>query len=311
MNVVQIRNCSKKYDKNNFFSLENINLQIKNGEIVGLVGPNGAGKTTLIKILSGLLKPTEYEEVKVLGEDIYKGKGKIPKVGLILNSNQLYDDLTVMENIYFFLRMHKIKKNKENILSLLKKFDLEGRENTLVKSLSTGMKQKLNIIRVILLEVQFLILDEPTSGLDPISKADVHNLLDTLAKEMNITILISSHIMNEVQRLCTRVIFLNKGRIIKDSYMDTIFKEFYKEVVEIRLSKEDTYKMHKKLRDYGIKKYIVFEQNDNSTALIMERIESIEDFISKFQIKSFTERPIQLEDIFFYELYKDGLGDTK
>lgn len=194
---------------------------------------------------------------------------------------------------------------------MLKKFDLEGRENTLVKSLSTGMKQKLNIIRVILLEVQFLILDEPTSGLDPISKADVHNLLDTLAKEMNITILISSHIMNEVQRLCTRVIFLNKGRIIKDSYMDTIFKEFYKEVVEIRLSKEDTYKMHKKLRDYGIKKYIVFEQNDNSTGLIMERIESIEDFISKFQIKSFNERPIQLEDIFFYELYKDGLGDTK
>ncbi|CCJ32940.1 ABC transporter ATP-binding protein [Caloramator australicus] len=311
MNIVNVRNCSKKYEKNNFFSLENINLQIKNGEIVGLVGPNGAGKTTLIKILSGLLKPTEYEEVKVLGEDIYKGKGKIPKVGLILNSNQLYDDLTVMENLYFFLRMHKIKKNKENILSLLKKFDLEGRENTLVKSLSTGMKQKLNIIRVILLEVQFLILDEPTSGLDPISKADVHNLLDTLAKEMNITILISSHIMNEVQRLCTRVIFLNKGRIIKDSYMDTIFKEFYKEVVEIRLSKEDTYKMHKKLRDYGIKKYIVFEQNDNSTGLIMERIESIEDFISKFQIKSFNERPIQLEDIFFYELYKDGLGDTK
>lgn len=87
-------------------------MQIKNGEIVGLVGPNGAGKTTLIKILSGLLKPTEYEEVKVLGEDIYKGKGKIPKVGLILNSNQLYDDLTVMENLYFFLRMHKIKKIK-------------------------------------------------------------------------------------------------------------------------------------------------------------------------------------------------------
>lgn len=307
MNIVQIKNCSKKYNKNEFFSIENIDLKIGKGEIVGLIGPNGAGKTTLIKTLSGLLKPTEYEEFKILGDDIYKGKMKVPKVGLVLNSNQMYDGLTVMENIQFFLKMHKIKKNKEEIMSLLKRFNLQGRESSLVNSLSTGMKQKLNIIRIVLLEVQFLILDEPTSGLDPVSKSDVHNLLYTLSKEMNITILISSHIMNEVQRLCTRVVFLNKGQIIKDNNMDDIFKEFHKDVIELRISKDETKEMDKRLRDYGIKKYIIWSQNDNSTALIMEKIARKETFISKLQISSFNERPVQLEDVFFYELYKDGL----
>ncbi|MBU5255823.1 ABC transporter ATP-binding protein [Tissierella praeacuta] len=307
MNIVQIKNCSKKYNKNEFFSIENIDLKIGKGEIVGLIGPNGAGKTTLIKILSGLLKPTEYEELKILGDDIYKGKMKVPKVGLVLNSNQMYDGLTVMENIQFFLKMHKIKKNKEEIMSLLKRFNLQGRESSLVNSLSTGMKQKLNIIRIVLLEVQFLILDEPTSGLDPVSKSDVHNLLYTLSKEMNITILISSHIMNEVQRLCTRVVFLNKGQIIKDNNMDDIFKEFHRDVIELRISKDETKEMDKRLRDYGIKKYIIWSQNDNSTALIMEKIARKETFISKLQISSFNERPVQLEDVFFYELYKDRL----
>ncbi|MGJ0846320.1 ABC-2 type transport system ATP-binding protein [Tissierella praeacuta DSM 18095] len=307
MNIVQIKNCSKKYNKNEFFSIENIDLKIGKGEIVGLIGPNGAGKTTLIKTLSGLLKPTEYEEFKILGDDIYKGKMKVPKVGLVLNSNQMYDGLTVMENIQFFLKMHKIKKNKEEIMSLLKRFNLQGRESSLVNSLSTGMKQKLNIIRIVLLEVQFLILDEPTSGLDPVSKSDVHNLLYTLSKEMNITILISSHIMNEVQRLCTRVVFLNKGQIIKDNNMDDIFKEFHKDVIELRISKDETKEMDKRLRDYGIKKYIIWSQNDNSTALIMEKIARKETFISKLQISSFNERPVQLEDVFFYELYKDRL----
>ncbi|WP_333638090.1 ABC transporter ATP-binding protein [Tissierella praeacuta] len=307
MNIVQIKNCSKKYNKNEFFSIENIDLKIGKGEIVGLIGPNGAGKTTLIKILSGLLKPTEYEELKILGDDIYKGKMKVPKVGLVLNSNQMYDGLTVMENIQFFLKMHKIKKNKEEIMSLLKRFNLQGRESSLVNSLSTGMKQKLNIIRIVLLEVQFLILDEPTSGLDPVSKSDVHNLLYTLSKEMNITILISSHIMNEVQRLCTRVVFLNKGQIIKDNNMDDIFKEFHRDVIELRISKDETKEMDKRLRDYGIKKYIIWSQNDNSTALIMEKIARKETFISKLQISSFNERPVQLEDVFFYELHKDRL----
>ncbi len=307
MNIVQIKNCSKKYNKNEFFSIENIDLKIGKGEIVGLIGPNGAGKTTLIKTLSGLLKPTEYEEFKILGDDIYKGKMKVPKVGLVLNSNQMYDGLTVMENIQFFLKMHKIKKNKDEIMSLLKRFNLQGRESSLVNSLSTGMKQKLNIIRIVLLEVQFLILDEPTSGLDPVSKSDVHNLLYTLSKEMNITILISSHIMNEVQRLCTRVVFLNKGQIIKDNNMDDIFKEFHKDVIELRISKDETKEMDKRLRDYGIKKYIIWSQNDNSTALIMEKIARKETFISKLQISSFNERPVQLEDVFFYELYKDRL----
>lgn len=307
MNIVQIKNCSKKYNKNEFFSIENIDLKIGKGEIVGLIGPNGAGKTTLIKTLSGLLKPTEYEEFKILGDDIYKGKMKVPKVGLVLNSNQMYDGLTVMENIQFFLKMHKIKKNKEEIMSLLKRFNLQGRESSLVNSLSTGMKQKLNIIRIVLLEVQFLILDEPTSGLDPVSKSDVHNLLYTLSKEMNITILISSHIMNEVQRLCTRVVFLNKGQIIKDNNIDDIFKEFHRDVIELRISKDETKEMDKRLRDYGIKKYIIWSQNDNSTALIMEKIARKETFISKLQISSFNERPVQLEDVFFYELYKDRL----
>ncbi len=310
MNIVQIKNCSKKYSKNEFFSLKNINLKLEKGEIVGLIGPNGSGKTTLIKVLSGLLKPTEYEEVKILGDDIYKGKMKTPKVGLVLNSNQMYDDLTVMENIQFFLRMHKIKKKKEEIIALLKKFNLQDREKSLVKSLSTGMKQKLNIIRIILLDVQFLILDEPTSGLDPVSKSDVHNLLYTLSKEFNITILISSHVMNEVQRLCTRVVFLNNGQIIKDNIMEDIFKDFYKDVIEIRIPKDESEQMDQKFRDYGITKYIIWNQNDGSTALIMEYIANKDTFISKLQINSFNERPIQLEDVFFYELYKDRLEEN-
>lgn len=116
----------------------------------------------------------------------------------------------------------------DEIDSMLKLVDLYDRKSKLVRTLSTGMKQKLNIIKTMMLNVELLILDEPTSGLDPISKVEINNLLSELSQKFKVTVIISSHVMNEVERLCSRVVFLNKGMIIENCSMGDLFDKFGK-----------------------------------------------------------------------------------
>lgn len=207
--VLEIKDLSKKYD--DFEALKGISLSIERGEIIGLLGPNGAGKTTTIKIITGLLK-ADGGGVKIFGEDL---SGAIPgfikdKIGVVFEENNLYYRLSALDNLKLFAGINNISRDK--VEKLLKEYQLYEVRNKEVKKFSKGMKKRLMICRALLGEPEFLIFDEATGGLDPISAEIIRDKLLDLKKEGK-TVLLSTHYLEEADRLCDKVAFLNRGSI--------------------------------------------------------------------------------------------------
>ncbi len=206
---IVIDNLKKEYK--NITALNGINLKVKQGEIFGFLGPNGAGKTTTMKILLGLLKPSSgsTQVFKVNSTELTNNIRK--KIGVVFEENNLYKHLTGQENLEFFSSLYNTAPEKIN--QLLDFFDLNEARDLYVKNYSKGMKQRLLIARAIIADPDLLILDEPTSGLDPASIEIIHQAIEQFKKE-NKTVFLSSHFMEEVERLCDRIAFINKGEII-------------------------------------------------------------------------------------------------
>ena len=206
---IVINDLTKKYK--NITALNGINLKINQGEIFGFLGPNGAGKTTTMKILLGLLKPTAGS-TQIFGVDSTDLTNKIrKKIGVVFEENNLYKHLTGQENLEFFASLYNVPAEKIN--QLLDFFELDQARDLQLKNYSKGMKQRLLIARAIIASPDLLILDEPTSGLDPASIEIIHQAIGQFKKE-NKTVFLSSHFMEEVERLCDRIAFINNGEII-------------------------------------------------------------------------------------------------
>jgi len=293
--MTSLKNINMQYRGNDFYSLKDVSFEVTEGQIISLIGPNGAGKTTLIKIMSGLLMPTHYDKIDICGSNPYSKKSVKNNIGLILNSNQLYEDLTVKENILYYLVLNKIRKTKEEISVMLKSVGLEKKENILVKELSTGMKQKLNIAKVLLADMQLLILDEPTSGMDPISKSDIYQLLNKIKDEYNTTIIISSHAMNDVEKICDSVIFINEGKIVYNGDLELLTKKFNNEVTEIYCDDNVLNMIKDEFEESGEKYYVSANSNFNKV-IVFKKMGNMN--IKNY--KSITFRPLELEDIFFF-----------
>ena len=206
--MIEVRNLKKTYGSKTV--LKGVSFDVKEGEIFGLLGPNGAGKSTTVKILTGRLLP-EYGEVRVMGADVVKDKRSIlNQTGNVPEASNLYDRLTVRQNLEFYKKLYECKTDRvDDLLNMVR---LISEKNTQVKKLSKGMKQRVLICRALLHKPRVLFLDEPTSGLDPASADDILNLLEKLNKE-GMTILLTSHNMEEVDRLCHRVAFLDNGEV--------------------------------------------------------------------------------------------------
>ncbi|MHA1436480.1 MAG: ATP-binding cassette domain-containing protein [Promethearchaeota archaeon] len=231
--AIQTFNLTKKYNLKkggSILALNKVNIAIKEGEIFGLLGPNGAGKTTLVEILTTLLQPTSgYAEI--LGYNILKQPGKIKnKLGLMLGDEIIYYRLTGMDNLKFFGRIYGIKDYKKKIIDLATTFGLENWLNEYVEKYSRGMKLKLALCRVLLIEPEILFLDEPMLGLDPKTIKQVINII----LELNHTILITSHQMHVIEQICDRVAFLNKGTVIKVDTKEN-FQKLIRETIYIRV----------------------------------------------------------------------------
>jgi len=207
--MIRIENLVKHYGEKT--ALRGINLEIKEGEIFGLLGPNGAGKTTTIKILTGQVLPGSGK-AEIMGKDVFKKSEELkPIFGVVPENTNLYERLTVEQNLSFFCRLYQCDLN--NVERFLKEVQLEEERNTRVKDLSKGMKQKVLLLRALLHNPRILFLDEPTSGLDPSSAENIHQILRKL-NERGISILLTSHNMEEVDKLCHRVAFLDRGSIV-------------------------------------------------------------------------------------------------
>lgn len=191
-------------------AVNDISFTVQEGEIFGFLGPNGAGKTTTMKILTGQLLPS-YGEASILGMDVTKMKAEVrAAIGVVTENANLYERLSVEQNLKFFCRLYGC--STDNIDKYLDAVNLIKEKNTQVKKLSKGMKQRVLLVRALLHEPKLLMLDEPTSGLDPASADEIHRLLVRLNKE-GMTIMLTSHNMEEVDKLCDRTAFLNGGSI--------------------------------------------------------------------------------------------------
>lgn len=199
-------------------------LTLETGQVVALIGPNGAGKTTLLRIISGLWVPTRAQRLEVLGADLLKplprkkSKQWSQQLGFASNSSQLFGLLTVRENLEYVCRLYGVHKAQraERINRSMELCNVADRSGDQVWTLSTGLKQRVNIARAMVTNPKLIFLDEPTSGLDPLAANDVYGVIRRL-QNSGVTVLLSTHIMTEVNDLCDRVLFLSKGRIMADA----------------------------------------------------------------------------------------------
>lgn len=232
--IVETKNLVKVFNK--VKSVDNVNLKIKEGEIYGFLGPNGAGKSTTIKMLLGLIRANSGE-VYIFGKSIKENREEILKnIGALVESPSYYGHLTAYENLDILKRM--LKLNKEEIEEKLKLVNLWEERNKKVNEFSLGMKQRLGIAQALMGNPKLLILDEPTNGLDPAGIIEIRNLIRYLAKEKKITIIISSHILNEIELVATEVGVINKGKLLYQGSLEDLKKNSTNEVI-IGLEKKE------------------------------------------------------------------------
>ena len=211
--IIQTINLTKRYGK--LVALNNLGLEIEEGECFGYIGPNGAGKTTTIRILATLLQPT-WGEARVCGHVVgYESRKIRPLIGYVPDFFGAYEDMVVQEYLEFFAAAYDLtgKQRTQIVGDVLELTDLSHKADALVDSLSRGMKQRLSIARVLLHDPKVLLLDEPASGLDPRARIEIRELLKELHR-MGKTILISSHILPELADLCTSIGIIEQGEMI-------------------------------------------------------------------------------------------------
>lgn len=213
--ILSVKKITKKVKGR--YLLKNVSFDVEQGGICGLLGPNGSGKTTLIRLITGLIRPTQGD-ILIAGKSIVSNrKNAVMHIGAIVESPVFFPYMSGKDNLKNLARLHPQLSSKEanqKINDLLQLVGLLGRENDKVSTYSLGMKQRLGIAQALLGNPSFLILDEPVNGLDPMGIRDLRELILRLNREEGITILISSHLLDELQKVCEQIVVINNGSIL-------------------------------------------------------------------------------------------------
>lgn len=236
MPIIRINNITKKYD--DFTAVNDISFLVNKGDIFGFVGPNGAGKTTLIRMLTCILEPTSGT-IEIAGlntvEDALEIKGMI---NALPESHGYYGWMTGCKYLQFFSRLYQVECKSEETYHLLEEVGLSKQINKPVKTYSRGMKQRLGIARSLINRPSVLFLDEPTNGLDPEGRFEIHNLLKSINTKYGTTIFFSTHILDDIDRLCNRIAIINDGKIMKSGSIDEIKGKIDLEKAYLELTEE-------------------------------------------------------------------------
>jgi ABC-2 type transport system ATP-binding protein len=213
-NIIEVKNLTKMFGK--FIAVDDVSFNVKKGEIFGLLGPNGAGKSTTLRVLSTLSRPTKGSAT-IGGYDTVKHDMDVRKlIGIVSEKMIIYNRLTAKENLWFFGSLFNIPKDKLNrrIDDLLELVQLTKWKNAQVGTFSTGMRQRINVVRALLNMPQVLFLDEPTLGLDPQSSVEIRDFIKKLNQEQGTTAIITTHMMVDADLLCDRIAIVDHGKII-------------------------------------------------------------------------------------------------
>ena len=226
---IEVKNLFKFYGEQ--AAVNDISFSIKKGEIVGFLGPNGAGKSTTMKILTGYM-PATSGEVRICGEEVdVDSKETKKKIGYLPENNPLYSDMYVREYLEFVGKIYKVPNLKQRIDEMIQQVGLEVEQNKKIGMLSKGYRQRVGLAQAIIHDPEVLILDEPTTGLDPNQLVEIRELIKNIGKSK--TVMLSTHIMQEVEAICDRVIIIKSGKIVADNSASELQYEENKQVVYV------------------------------------------------------------------------------
>lgn len=292
-NIIQTRNLTKTFK--GIKAVQGVNLEIEKGEIYGFLGPNGAGKTTTIRMLLGLMQPTSGA-VEIFNQDLKKNQRAILKhIGSLVESPSYYGHLTGYENLEVTRKI--IDAPKARINEVLEIVRLIPNATKKVKSYSLGMKQRLGIANALLGNPKLLVLDEPTNGLDPSGILEIRELIQSLPKDYGITVLVSSHLLSEIDQMATKVGIISKGELIFQDSITTLRKKA-KSSIFLRVSDEE--QAWKYLLSKG--KEVAWNQDSGLelyTESDQEVAHAIDTLVKKqFSIYRVQEEKMSLEQIF-------------
>ncbi len=217
--MIKTQNLSKEFETT--VAVRDLDLTVEAGQIYAFLGPNGAGKTTTIMMLLGLEKPTSGK-IEIMGKSLDTDYFSIKRrIGVVSENQYLYDDMTAWEYLNFFGRLYEVEDREKKIKAFLERVKLYHRRNERLAGYSHGMKQKISIARALLHDPELLILDEPQNGLDPYGIQEVRDIIKE-ENQRGKTVLISSHILSEIEQTCNRVAILNKGRLVAEGPLDIV-----------------------------------------------------------------------------------------
>lgn len=240
---IKVSNITKLYGEQK--ALDNVSFEVNTGEVVGFLGPNGAGKSTMMKIITCFI-PQTSGTVSVCGYDVSEQSIEVRKnVGYLPEHNPLYLDMYVKEYLEFIAGLHKLNKVKERIAEMIEVTGLQVEQKKKIGALSKGYRQRVGLAQALIHDPQVLILDEPTTGLDPNQLAEIRNLIIEVGKQK--TVMLSTHIMQEVEAMCDRVIIINKGRIVADQETEELQQSGNVQVITVEFDKETSKNALKKI----------------------------------------------------------------
>jgi ABC-2 type transport system ATP-binding protein len=302
MDIV-VENLTKKYGAQK--AVDNISLKVATGEILGFLGPNGAGKTTTMKILTNFISADEGEVYiggRSLKEDPYELKKHI---GYLPENNPLYQDMPVIDYLEFCAMIHGIKKNQvgTRVAEMIRITGLNKEKHKKIGELSKGFRQRVGLAQAMIHDPEILILDEPTSGLDPNQIAEIRKLIRELGREK--TVILSTHILPEVEATCDRIFIINKGKIVADGTAETLRKQAQgTDIIRVRIEDGDTNKVFKSLQALNNVTTVDFADRQMNRFDIHFKSDDVKRQIfrlcvdNKWVITEMTPLETKLEDIF-------------
>ncbi|MEG3959646.1 ABC transporter ATP-binding protein [Microcoleus sp. herbarium2] len=230
--AIETRGLTKQFDRH--IAVNDIDLQVAAGEVCGLIGPNGAGKTTLLRMLAAAEEPT-IGEIYINGDRLLRDRSHPilkQRIGFLPDDFPLYDDLTVWDYLDYFARLYNLQqpRRRERINSVLELVQLTNKRNSLISTLSRGMKQRLSLGRTIIHEPLLLLLDEPVSGLDPIARMQFREIIKVL-QEVGMTVVISSHVLSDLAELCTWVGIMELGYLVESAPLQELYKRLSRQQI--------------------------------------------------------------------------------
>jgi len=282
LKIIEVENLRK--DFGDFKAIKNINFSVNKGEIFGFLGPNGAGKTTTINMLTGLAKPTSGS-INISGRDGIKDIKKVQGIiGIVPDESNLYDEMSGFDNLVFCASLYGIDKEtrERKANELLKLFSLDDTGNRPFKAFSKGMKRKLTIAAGIIHDPEILFLDEPTTGIDVESARQIRNMIQVLNSK-GTTIFLTTHYIEDAERLCDRIGFIVSGNVIKVSYIDDLLKDVQLEnIVEFNFDKRTNIEKELKEKFPNIK---IKTMSDKSIRIFSENQIKLMPFMNFFDGK--------------------------